>query len=151
MKVFQKGLKMNDEALQKRDQVAAIYLQEMQALAFEITVAMDAIASNTLSKFQESVARQEMLCASLALKANAVSEGVHSSEESLLSGLDPAVGLKIRAAGKAIRALNQQYAALLAHSGKTIALLALLCRSHSGRIQEARGPRLKHQTWSCEM
>jgi hypothetical protein len=151
MWLFQKGFKMNDEALQKRDQIAANYLQEMQDLAFEITVAMDAIASNTFSKFQESVARQEMLCAGLASKANAVSEAVRSSDQPLPSGADSAVGVKIRAAGNAIRLLNQQYAALLAHSGKTIALLALLCRSHAGRIQEARGPRLKHQTWSCEM
>jgi hypothetical protein len=142
---------MNDGALQKRDQIAATYLHEMQELASEITVAMDAIASNTLSGFQESVARQEMLCASLASMANAVSEGFRSPEQPVLSGLDSAVGQKIRAAGGAIRELNQQYAALLKHSGKTIALLALLCRSQSGRLQEARGPRLKYQTWSCEM
>ena len=142
---------MNDEALKKRDQIAATYLQKMQELAFEITVAMDAIASNRLPKFQESVARQEMLCASLASMANAVGEGIRSSEQADLSRLDSAVDQKIRAAGGAIRELNQQYAALLKHSGKTIALLALLCRSQSGRLQEACGPRLKHQTWSCEM
>jgi hypothetical protein len=142
---------MNDEALQKRDQIAATYLQEMQELAFEITVAMDAIASNTFPRFQDSVARQEMLCTSLAAKANTVSEGFRSSERPLLCGLDPEIERKIRTASGAIRELNLQYAALLKHSGKSIALLALLCRSHSGRFQEARGPRLKHQTWSCEM
>jgi len=142
---------MNDIILQSRDQIAASYLQQMQELASEISVAMDAIAANTLSRFQESVARQEMLCAGLASMANAVSEGFRSSETPLLSSIDPSVERKIRAAGSAIRELNLQYAALLKHSGKSIALLSLLCSSYTGRFQEARGPRLKHQTWSCEM
>lgn len=145
------GLAMNDGALQTRDQIAANYLQQMQELASEISVAMDAIAANTISKFQESVARQEMLCASLATMANTVSEGFRSSEAPLPSSIDGAVERKIRAAGSAIRELNLQYAALLKHSGKSIALLSLLCNSHTGRFQEARGSRLKYQTWSCEM
>jgi len=125
---------MNDEALQKRNQIAANYLQEMQDLAFEITVA-----------------RQEMLCSSLASMASNKSEGFRSSEKPLHFSIDAGIELKIRAAGGAIRALNLQYAALLKHSGKTIALLSSLCRTHTGQFQEARGPRLKHQTWSCEM
>lgn len=145
------GLAMNDATLQTRDQIAASYLQQMQELAFEISVAMDAIAANTLSRFQESVARQEMLCAGLASMANAVSEGFRSSETPLLSCIDPSVERKIQAAGSAIRKLNLQYAALLKHSGRSIALLSLLCSSYTGQFQEARGPRLKHQTWSCEM
>jgi hypothetical protein len=142
---------MKDEAVQTRDQIAASYLQQLQALAAEISVATDAIAANALSGFQESVARQEMLCASLVRMANTVSEGFRSSERPLLSCIDPAVELKIRATSGAIRELNLQYAALLKHSGRSIALLASLCRSHTGRFQEARGPRSKHQTWSCEM
>ena len=145
------GLAMNDATLQTRDQIAASYLQQMQELAFEISVAMDAIAANTLSRFQESVARQEMLCAGLASMANAVSEGFRSSETPLLSSIDPSVERKIQAAGSAIRKLNLQYAALLKHSGRSIALLSLLCSSYAGRFQEARGSRLKHQTWSFEM
>jgi len=142
---------VNLEALQKRDRVATTYLQQLQALALEISVAMDAIAANALPRLQESVAKQEMLCASLATMANTVSEGLGLSEQSLLSCIDPAVELKIRTASGAIRELNLKYAALLKHSGKSIALLISLCRSHTGQFQEARGPRLKHQTWSCEM
>jgi hypothetical protein len=142
---------MSDLALQTRDQLAANFLQQMQELAHEISAAMDAIAGNAIPKFQESVARQEMLCASLAAMANTVGEGFHSSRQPKLSGIDPAVEFKIRAASNAISELNLQYSALLKHSSRSIALLALLCRSYSGQIQEARGPRLKHQTWSCEM
>ena len=142
---------MNGEALQTRDQVAAGYLQQLQALAVEISVATDAIAANALPRFQESVAKQEMLCSSLATMADAVSEGIRSSDQSLIKHIDSALELKIRAASKAIGELNLQYAALLKHSSKSIALLSLLCNSHTGRFQEARSSRLKYQTWSCEM
>ena len=142
---------MNHGTLQTRDQIAATYLRQMQELAFEISAAMDAIASNKLSKLQECIASQEVLCADLSAMANTVSEGVRSPETLSRSGIDPTIERKIQAAGNAIRELNLQYAALLKHSGKSIALLSLLCNSHAGRFQEARGPRLKRQTWSCEM
>lgn len=142
---------MNDATLQSRDQIAAKYLQEMQELASEISVAMDAIAANTFSQFQESVSRQEMLCASLAATANTVSEGFRSPGAPVLRGVEPSLRDKIQSAGKAVQELNLQYSALLKHSGKTIALLSLLCSSRTGRFQEARGSRLKYQTWSCEM
>ena len=142
---------MNHDALQKRDRVANAYLQHLQALALEISIAMDAIAANALPRFQESVAKQEVLCASLTTMANAVGEGFRLSEQPLLSYIDSAVEVKIRKTGEAIRELNLKYAALLKHSGRSIALLISLCRSHTGQFQEARGPRLKHQTWSCEM
>jgi hypothetical protein len=144
-------MQMNDVALQTRDQIAAAFLQQMQEMAREISAAMDAIAGNAIPRFQESVVKQEMLCASLAAMANTASEGFPSSKSPLFSGIDAALDLKIRAASKAICELNLQYSALLKHSSRSIALLSLLCRSHTGQFQEARGPRLKHQTWSCEM
>jgi hypothetical protein len=142
---------MNDHALPTRAQLAATYLQQLQALAFEITVATDAIAANALSRFQESVAKQEMLCATLAAMASTVSDGFQPSGQSISPSVDPDVQSKIRAANRSIRELNLQYAALLKHSGRTISLLSSLCKSHTGQFQEARGPRLKYQTWSCEM
>ena len=142
---------MNGELLQTRDELAARYLQQLQDLALEISVATDAISANALSRFQESVARQEMLCCNLAAMANSVGEGLRSSPQPLLARTETAVELKIRATSKAISELNVQYAALLKHSGRSIALLASLCRSHTGNFQEAHGPRPKHQTWSCEM
>lgn len=142
---------MNQETLQSRDQIAATYLQQMQELASEISVGMDAIAANKLPNFQDSVSRQEVLCSSLATMANAVSEGFRLPDAPSPSSIDPSIEHKIQAAGDAIRELNLQYAALLKHSGKSIALLSLLCNSHAGRFQEDRGARLKRQTWSCEM
>jgi hypothetical protein len=142
---------MNDQAVPPRDQLAATYLQQLQALAFEISVAMDAIAANALTSFQQSVAKQEMLCSVLANMANTISERVRSSEQPLLVLSDSSVERKIHSTSGAIRELNLQYAALLKHSGRSIALLLSLCRSHTGQFQEARGPRSKRQTWSCEM
>ena len=142
---------MNGIGLQKHDQLASRYLQQLQALELELTAAMNAIAANTLSGFQESVAKQEMLCAGLVTTANLVSEELRTSAPAPLPSIDTAIELKIRATSESIRELNLQYAALLKHSGKSIALLISLCRSHTGRSQEAHGPGLKHQTWSCEM
>ena len=141
---------MNDEAAQTHDQLAANYLQQLQALAFEISVAMDAIARNAITTFQESVAKQEMLCAVLANLANTIGERVSSAERPPLLS-DSSVARKIRVTTTAIRDLNLQYAALLNHSGRSIALLVSLCRSHTGQLQEAGGSRSKRQTWSCEM
>ena len=141
---------MNDEAVQTHDQLAANYLQQLQALAFEISVAMDAIARNAITSFQESVAKQEMLCAVLANLAHTIGEPVTSAERPPLLS-DSSVARKIRVTTTAIRDLNLQYAALLKHSGRSIALLVSLCRSHTGQLQEAGGSRSKRQTWSCEM
>jgi CRP-like cAMP-binding protein len=112
---------------------------------------MDAIATNALTSFQESVAKQEMLCGVLANMANTISKRVRSSEQPLLVLSDSTIERRIRATSQAIRELNLQYAALLKHSGRSIAILASLCRSHTGEFKEAREPRSKRQTWSCEM
>ena len=142
---------MSEEAIQTHDQLAAAYLLQLQTLAFEISVAMDAIAANALTSFQESVAKQEMLCGVLANMANTITKRVRSSAQPILFLSDSSVESRIRATSEAIRELNLQYAALLRHSGRSIAILASLCRTHTGQFQEARGPRSKRQTWSCEM
>jgi hypothetical protein len=147
----QKALPMNDKSVQPHDQVAVTYLQQLQALAFEISVAMDAIAGNAVASFQESVAKQEMLCAVLANMAKSMSQKNGSSTGTPLILGDRSVDRKIRAASEAIRDLNLQYAALLKHSGRSLALLVSLCRSHTGQHLEAGGSGSKHQTWSCEM
>src|SRR5271154_1328690 len=139
---------MNKQAVQTHDALAAAYLLQLQALAFEISMAMDAIATNALTSFQESVAKQEMLCGVLASMANAISARVRSSGQTPLVLSDTSVERRIQATSEAIRELNLQYAALLKHSGRSIALLASLCRTHTGQFQEARGSRSKRQTWS---
>jgi hypothetical protein len=144
-------LQVNLDAPQTRDLLAATYLQQLQALAAEIPIAMDAIAANALPTLQDSIAKQEMLCASLATMAPAFGDGPQASKQSFALQTDTAVEVKIQAARRSLVELNMQYAALLRHSGRSIALLISLCRSHTGNFQEALGPRLKRHTWSCEM
>jgi len=142
---------MNGEADQERKESAAKYLQQLQTLAGEIRIAMNAIASNTLYALEESVARQELICATLAAMTKAMGDGLRSPEQNIMHCLDDSVEFKIITTSATIRTLNLQYALLLKHSGRSINLLASLCRSHSGQIREDRGRRLKRQTWSCEM
>jgi len=127
-------------ALQAQTQPGVTYLQQLEALASEIQTAIGAISGNALSTLEASIARQEMLCAGLA-----------SSQQPLPAALDASVANRINSTSSAIRNLNLQYAALLKHSGRSIALLSALCKTHTGQAQEARGARQKHQTWSCEM
>jgi hypothetical protein len=58
---------------------------------------------------------------------------------------------QLRAASAELQNLNQRYAALLKHSSRSVAMMASLFSSFQGQFQEASGPRLKHQTWSCQM
>jgi hypothetical protein len=141
---------MSDEAAQTHDRLAACYLQHLQALAVEIPVAMDAIAKNAITSFRESVDRQEMLCVLVANMAVTYRKRIPpSGQPPVLS--DSSMALEIQATTAAIQELNLQYAALLKHSGRSIALLLSLCRSQTGQMQEAAGSRSKRQTWSCEM
>ena len=144
-------MKLGSEALRPTDQIAADYLQCLDALAEEISVSMDAIAANALSRFQESVAKQEVICASVAMLADTIGVSFSSANDPSDMLADISVEANIRAKIAAIRELNLQYAAVLRHSSKSIALLALLCRSHIGQCQETHGIRRKYQTWSCEM
>jgi hypothetical protein len=142
---------MQGQPLETTDELAATYLRELQALASEIDVAMEAIATNALANLQASVAKQEVLCDSLAMMARAAGRSVQPSELHAPLLIDVAVEVKIRATISAIRNLNLQYAALLKHSGRSIAILASLCRSHTGRFDDIDGTRPKRQTWSCEV
>jgi hypothetical protein len=58
---------------------------------------------------------------------------------------------QIFAANDTLQALNQRYSILLRLSSHSVALMASLFSSFKGQFQEASGPGLKHQTWSCRM
>lgn len=142
---------MNDNAVLTRNEIAFSYLQQMQELASEISAATNAIATNSSSAFQASVAKQELLCTSLGKMAGVVS-GVAGTPERPTDALNQDLEVRLSKANKDMSELNQRYAALLNHSGKSIALLVSLCKNHTGLfMQEAHGIRQKHQTWSCEV
>lgn len=129
---------------------AACYLECLESLASEIAAAIQAIAANSLERLTESVSKQELLCASLS--AMAVKQGPTGKLTSVasLSWSDPDMAAKIRSANQAIRALTLEYAALLKHSGKSIALLAALYRGYMGAFPHQSGSGIRRQTWSCE-
>jgi hypothetical protein len=144
-------MKMNFNALETRDQLAAAYLKHLQMLASEIAVAISSIASNSLSRFQDSVAKQETLCSTLAILSDSYKRGFRPPGQAVSSYVDGPVEAEIRGATRLVRDLTSQYSVLLNQSSKTASLLISLCRSHTGQFQEAHGARRKHQTWSCEM
>ena len=141
---------MSDEAFETDDQLGASYLQHLRALAGEISAAMEAIAKNSIHSFRQSVDRQEMLCALLTDLAAAYSRRVTVSGRPRALN-DSSLAREIGATSAAIQDLNLHYAALLKHSGRSIALLLSLCRTHTGQLQEIGGSHTKRQTWSCEM
>jgi hypothetical protein len=140
---------MDDQAI--RDQLAVTYLEHLQALAFEISAGMKAIAGNKITRLRDSVAQQEMLCAVIDTMANAIRERIQSCDASKPAFNDPAIARQIRVTAERIRTLNLEYGALLKHSGRTIAVLDSLCRSHRGQVYEMTRTHSKHETWSCEI
>lgn len=125
------------------DEIDACQLNHLQTLASEIDVAIHCIGHNALGNLEESVAKQEMLCASL------MSTGTKAAHTIPAARTIPTPELASAVANLGKRSLH--YAALLRHSGRSIALLSAHCNSHIHPSQEAREPRSKHQTWSCEM
>jgi hypothetical protein len=112
---------------------AASYLECLDKLRQEIAVSIGAIASNSLEHLRESVSNQEALCSRLHILIMAA-----QSRQSFCPG---PVSLKApptpidREISEAWRKLNTSivdYAALRRHSGKSIAILASLCRSYRG-------------------
>jgi len=78
--------------------------------------------------------------------------GVHAGVDADLDAhVDHDMMHQVLVAGDTLQKLNRRYAALLQHSSRSVALMASLFNSYKGQIKEASGPRLKHQTWSCQM
>jgi hypothetical protein len=135
---------------------AAEYLQLLRSLAGEMERAMRAIAHNALPDLEESVATQQMMSARLLVLADELSAPLESSPAEFSPAASPIkidddMMQQVRVAGDALQTLNRRYAALLQHSSRSVTLMASLFNSFQGKFKEASGPRLKHQTWSCQM
>ena len=142
---------MTAPAVQDRNGKAAEYLQLLQSLASEMQKAMQAIAHNALPDLEESVASQQIMSARLLVLADEISPSIKSNPAVSPAGLDAKMMQQVRVAGDALQNLNRRYAELLLHSSRSVALMASLFNSYKGQFKEASGPRLKHQTWSCQM
>ena len=142
---------MISAGVQDRNGKAAEYLQLLQSLASEMQKAMQAIAHNALPDLEESVASQQIMSARLLVLADEISPSIKSNPAVSPAGLDAKMMQQVRVAGDALQNLNRRYAELLLHSSRSVALMASLFNSYKGQFKEASGPRLKHQTWSCQM
>ena len=136
---------------QDRNRQATEYLQILLSLTSELELALHAISRNALSDFEESVADQEVLSAGLIMLAAELSSARIPDPAAFQAGIDSDLRCQIREAADNLQALNRSYAALLQHSNHSVALMSSLVSSFKGQFQEASGPRLKYQTWSCQM
>ncbi len=142
---------MNEARAQDRNQMAAEYLGLLNSLAMEMERAMEAITQNRLSDLEESVALQQVMSGKLSTLVDELCGPLQADARIPGSGLGIGQQLEILLASKGLHSLNQRYAALLRHSTRSVALMASFLGSLKGQMQEASGPRLKHQTWSCQM
>jgi len=137
--------------VQDRELKAADYLLSLRSLTSELERAMQAIACNALPDLEESVATQQMLSSRIRELADDLCVPLEANSALPRVTLDKDMTIQIRAASDELQTLNQRYAMLIRHSSRSVALMAALFSSLKGQIQEASGPRLKHQTWSCQM
>jgi hypothetical protein len=137
--------------VQDRELKAADYLLSLRSLTSELEKAMQAIARNALPDLEESVATQQMLSSRIRELADDLCVPLEANSTLPPVSLDKDMTIEIRAASDELQTLNQRYATLIRHSSRSVALMAALFSSLKGQIQEASGPRLKHQTWSCQM
>jgi hypothetical protein len=142
---------MTAAGVQDRDLKAAEYLQSLRSMTEELERAMQAIAHNALPDFEESIDSQQVLSARLATLADDLCVPLEAQPAIARATIDEDMMRQIRTADETLQSLNQRYAALLQHSSRSVALMTSLFSSFQGQFQEASGPRLKHQTWSCQM
>jgi len=142
---------MTVASVQDRNQQAVEYLYVLRSLAAELERAMQAIAQNRLSDLEDSVANQQTLSNRLGELVHELCIPLEADATVFETSTDDDRMRQILTASTALQKLNQRYAALLKHSSRSVALMASLFGSFKGQFQEASGPRLKHQTWSCQM
>jgi hypothetical protein len=142
---------MTTVVAQDRDRIAAEYLQLLEALRGELDKAMRAIANNALAQFEESIASQQILSARLVVLAEKLSPSLKAESATPPIPVNDDLMHRILIAGYSLQKLNRTYAALLHHSSRSTAAMVSLFASIRGQFQEASGPRLKYQTWSCQM
>jgi len=142
---------MNAAGVPDRELQAAEYLQSLRSMTGEMERAMQAIARNALPELEESVANQQALSARLSTLANELCVPLEAKAAISQTSVDEELMSQIRNAMGTLQNLNRRYAALLQHSSRSVAVMASLFNSFKGQFQEASGPRLKHQTWSCQV
>ncbi len=102
----------------------------LDALTAELARGADAIAANDLLAIQQSIARQQTMCAALA-------ERLAASEDE--AGQDTRHG-NCSPAAERLHSAVDQYSALLSHAMRTVGMLQSLHQSQAGSFGESPMP-----------
>lgn len=127
------------------------YLQLLRSMAFELERAMSAISENSIQALEGSLANQEAFSTRLVELADDLSKPVPQGAVTVRGSADDDLLQRVNAASNELQSLNRRYSALLKFSSRSVAMMVSLFSSYQGQIQEASGPRLKLQTWSCRI
>ncbi len=142
---------MIDTGAADLDQRTREYLGTAQAIVRELERAMLAICCNGLSDLEESLAEQEVLTVRLRSLRRQLWVFNDTQPACLRPALDNELPTELVTAQAELQAVNRVYEAVLGHSSHSAALMTSLLGSVKGQFQEASGPRLKYQTWSCRV
>jgi len=134
-----------------RNVKAGEHLRLLRSLASELERAMDAMCRNDLEELEDSVANQQELSQELSQLASELGSSASASSPTPSQSTDCDLMSEIHTAAGELQRLNFRYSVLLQHSSRSVALMTSLFTSFQGQLREASGPRLKHQTWSCQM
>jgi hypothetical protein len=137
--------------VQDRNSQLEEYLQLLRSMAFELERAMSAISENSIQALEGSLANQEAFSTRLVELADDLSMPVQQGPLTIRGAADDYLLQKVHAAGNELQSLNRRYSALLKFSSHSVAMMVSLFSSYQGQIQEVSGPRLKLQTWSCQI
>jgi prophage DNA circulation protein len=130
------------------------YLASLDSLARELDRAMEAVATRSLATFEDSVSRQQAVCARLSSEpGRAVKRRMDAVSEDAAadSAQDAELASRISEATATLMTLNRRYSALLKHSGDTMRLFAGLFRSYAGYTPQGSVGSTQLHTWSCEL
>jgi hypothetical protein len=137
--------------VQDRNSKLEEYLQLLRSMAFELERAMSAISENSIRALEGSLANQEAFSTRLVELADDLSMPERQQPVPVRGAADDHLLGRIHAASNDLQNLNRRYSALLTLSSRSVAMMVSLFSSYQGQIQEVSGPRLKLQTWSCQM
>ena len=130
---------------------AGEHLELLRSLASELERAMDAMSRNDLPELEDSIANQQDISRQLSALADELSTSAQPTYPAPPQPADSDLVREIRTATGDLQRLNFRYSILLEHSSRSVAMMTSLFTSFRGQLQEASGPRLKHQTWSCQV
>lgn len=125
------------------------YLEHIEVLSGELSIAMEAIVSRQLAAFEMSVRRQGLICTTIGTLPGRPGGRTPGSPDASCPAARELQD-RIQKAADALNILNRRYSALLAHSGDTLKLFAGLFRTYTGPATAA-AHQTNISTWSCNI